>query len=146
MFNILASPLESLIDSTWTNLSSFSAHGGKLLFYHGMSDPAFSAMDTLDYYQKMSKANGGMDKVQSWSRLYLVPGMAHCRGGEYALDQFDLLRAVMDWVEKGKAPDSVVATGKAFPGRSRPLCSYPKYAQYTGNGDPEDAKNFVCKE
>jgi hypothetical protein len=146
LFNILASPLEALTDSTWTNLSSFSAHGGKLLFYHGMSDPAFSAMDTLDYYQKMSKANGGMDKVQSWSRLYLVPGMAHCRGGEYALDQFDLLSAVMDWAEKGKAPDSVIATGKAFPGRSRPLCAYPKYAQYTGNGDPEDAKNFVCKE
>jgi hypothetical protein len=146
LFNILGSPLEALTDSTWTNLSSFSAHGGKLLFYHGMSDPAFSAMDTLDYYQKMSKANGGMDEVQSWSRLYLVPGMAHCRGGEYALDQFDLLSAVTDWVEKGKAPDSVVATGKAFPGRSRPLCAYPKYAQYTGNGDPEDAKNFVCKE
>ncbi|HEY6341551.1 MAG TPA: DUF6351 family protein [Bryobacteraceae bacterium] len=146
LFNILGSPLEALTDSTWTNLSSFSAHGGKLLFYHGMSDPAFSAMDTLDYYQKMSKANGGMDKVQSWSRLYLVPGMAHCRGGDHALDQFDLLSAVMDWAEKGKAPDSVVATGKAFPGRSRPLCAYPKYAQYTGNGDPEDAKNFVCKE
>jgi feruloyl esterase len=146
LFNILASPLEALTDSTWTNLSSFSSHGGKLLFYHGMSDPAFSAMDTLDYYQKMSKANGGMDKVQSWSRMYLVPGMAHCRGGEYALDQFDLLSAVVDWVEKGKAPDSVVATGKAFPGRSRPLCAYPKYAQYTGQGDPEDAKNFVCRE
>lgn len=146
LFNILASPLEALTDSTWTNLSSFSAHGGKLLFYHGMSDPAFSAMDTLGYYERMSKANGGMDRVQSWSRLYLVPGMAHCRGGEYALDQFDLLSAVTDWVEKGKAPDSVIATGKAFPGRSRPLCAYPKYAQYTGNGDPEDAKNFVCKE
>ena len=146
LFAILANPLEAITDSTWTNLSSFSAHGGKLLFYHGMSDPAFSAMDTLDYYQRMSKANGGMDQVQSWSRLYLVPGMAHCRGGEYALDQFDLLGAVVNWVEQGTAPDSVVATGKAFPGRSRPLCAYPKHAQYIGQGDPEDAKNFVCSE
>jgi hypothetical protein len=146
LFALLANPLEALTDSTWTNLSSFSAHGGKLLFYHGMSDPAFSAMDTLDYYQKMSKANGGMDQVKNWSRLYLVPGMAHCRGGEFALDQFDLLSAAVDWVEKGTAPDSVVATGKAFPGRSRPLCAYPKYAHYTGQGDPEDAKNFTCRE
>jgi len=146
LFALLGDPLEAVTDSTWTNLSSFSAHGGKLLFYHGMSDPAFSAMDTLDYYQRMTKANGGMDKVQDWSRMYLVPGMAHCRGGEFALDQFDLLGAVVNWVEKGTAPDSVVATGKAFPGRSRPLCAYPKHAQYTGQGDPEDAKNFVCRE
>ena len=146
LFSILSNPLEALTDSTWTNLSSFSAHGGKLLFYHGMSDQAFSAMDTLDYYLKMSKANGGMDQVQNWSRLYLVPGMYHCRGGEFALDNFDLLSAAVDWVEKGTAPDSVIATGKAFPGRSRPLCAYPKHAHYTGQGDPEDAKNFVCRE
>ena len=146
LFALLANPLEALTDSTWTNLSSFSAHGGKLLFYHGMSDPAFSPMDTLDYYQKMTKANGGMDQVLSWSRLYLVPGMAHCRGGEFALDQFDMLSAAVDWVEKGIAPDSVTATGKAFPGRSRPLCAFPKHAHYTGQGDPEDAKNFVCRE
>ena len=111
-----------------------------------MSDQAFSAMDTLDYYQRMAKANGGADKVQNWSRIYLVPGMYHCRGGEFALDNFDLLTAVVDWVEKGTAPDSVVATGKAFPGRSRPLCAYPKYAHYKGEGDPQDAKNFECRE
>ena len=71
--------------------------------------------------------------------------MGHCRGG-VALDDFDLLTTLTNWVEKGTAPDSVVATGNAFPGRSRPLCAYPKYAQYTGQGDPEDAKNFVCRE
>jgi hypothetical protein len=146
LFALLGDPLEALTDTTWTNLDTFSAHGGKLLFYHGMSDQAFSAMDTLDYYQRMAKANGGADKVQNWSRVYLVPGMYHCRGGEFALDNFDLLTAVVDWVEKGTAPDSVVATGKAFPGRSRPLCAYPKYAHYTGNGDPQDAKNFECRE
>ena len=66
--------------------------------------------------------------------MFLVPGMAHCGGGP-ALDHFDMLTAVVDWVEKGTAPDSVIATGQAFPGRSRPLCAYPKHAQYTGNGD-----------
>jgi hypothetical protein len=146
LFSILANPLEAVTDTTWTNLSSFSAHGGKLLFYHGMSDQAFSAMDTLDYYQKMAKANGGMDQVQNWSRMYLVPGMYHCRGGEFALDQFDLLSAAVNWVEKGTAPEFVVATGKVFPGRSRPLCAWPKYAHYKGQGDPEDAKNFECRE
>jgi hypothetical protein len=146
LFALLGNPLEALTDTTWTNLGTFSGHGGKLLFYHGMSDQAFSAMDTLDYYQRMAKANGGMDKVQNWSRMYLVPGMYHCRGGEFALDNFDLLTAVVDWVEKGTPPDSVIATGKAFPGRSRPLCAYPKYAYYKGQGDPEDAKNFECRE
>lgn len=146
LFALLGNPLEALTDTTWTNLSTFSAHGGKLLFYHGMSDQAFSAMDTLNYYQRMAKANGGMDKVQTWSRMFLVPGMYHCRGGEFALDNFDLLTAVVNWVEKGTAPDSVVATGKAFPGRGRPLCAYPKYAHYTGQGDPQDARNFECRE
>jgi hypothetical protein len=146
LFSLLANPLEAVTDTTWTNLSSFSGHGGKLLFYHGLSDQAFSAMDTLDYYLRMAKANGGLEQVQNWSRMYLVPGMYHCRGGEFALDTFDMLSAAVDWVEKGTAPDSVVATGKAFPGRSRPLCAYPKYAHYKGQGDPEDAKNFVCRE
>ena len=146
LFSLLGNPLEAITDTTWTNLSTFSAHGGKLLFYHGMSDQAFSAMDTLDYYQRMAKANGGMDKVQNWSRMFLVPGMYHCRGGEFALDNFDLLTPLLNWVEKGTAPDSVVAKGKAFPGRTRPLCAYPKYAFYTGKGDSEDAKNFVCRE
>ncbi len=146
LFSLLGNPLEALTDTTWTNLSSFSAHGGKLLFYHGMSDQAFSAMDTLDYYQRMAKANGGIDQVQKWSRMFLVPGMYHCRGGEFALDNFDLLTAAVAWVEKGTAPDSVVATGKAFPGRSRPLCAYPKYAHYKGEGDPEDTRNFECRE
>jgi hypothetical protein len=146
LFSLLANPLEAVTDTTWTNLSTFSAHGGKLLFYHGMSDQAFSAMDTLDYYLRMAKANGGTDQVRNWSRMYLVPGMYHCRGGEFALDNFDLLTAAVDWVEKGTAPESVVATGKAFPNRSRPLCAYPKYAHYKGEGDPEDAKNFECRE
>jgi hypothetical protein len=128
----------------WTNLSTFSAHGGKLLFYHGASDPWFSALDTIDYYEKMSEDNGGLDKVAAWSRFFLVPGMGHCGGGQ-ATDTFDMLSAVVDWVERGVAPDSVMATGTAFPGRTRPLCPYPNHPQYSGSGDTEDAKNFVCR-
>jgi len=129
----------------WTNLNTFSGRGGKLLFYHGASDPWFSALDTIDYYQKMSVDNGGIDKVTGWSRLFIVPGMGHCQGGAATLDSFDLLGAVVDWVEKAVPPDAVIATGRAFPGRSRPLCAYPTHAHYKGSGDLEDANNFECR-
>jgi hypothetical protein len=139
-------PRAAVTDTPWTNLSTFSGHGGKLIFYHGLSDPWFSALDTLGYYQRMAGENGGLDQVENWSRLFLVPGMGHCSGGKATLDSFDMLTALTDWVEKGTAPDSVVATGKAFPGRSRPLCAYPKHTQYIGQGDPENAANFKCSE
>jgi hypothetical protein len=131
---------------TWTNLNTFSSHGGKLIFYHGVSDPWFSAKDTIDYYQRMTKANGGEAKVRDWSRLFLSPGMGHCGGGSGALDTFDMLTAAVNWVEKGTAPESVTATGRAFAGRSRPLCAFPAHAQYKGQGSTEDGANFECKQ
>ena len=136
-------------DSLWTNLTTFAGHGGKLLFYHGLSDPWFSPLETLRYYEKMAKDTGGepvSSSIASWSRIYMVPGMGHCQGGTATLDRFDMLSAVVDWVEKGVAPDRVVATGPAFPGRSRPLCPYPQHAEYSGHGDSNDASNFVCQE
>jgi pimeloyl-ACP methyl ester carboxylesterase len=129
----------------WTNLNTFSSRGGKILFYHGVSDPWFSALDTVDYFERMTRANGGAAQAANFSRLFLAPGMGHCQGGASALDSFDLLTAVVDWVEKGAAPDSVTATGRAVPGRSRPLCAYPKHAHYKGQGDTQDAKNFECR-
>jgi len=144
---IAADAEKRLVDTYyWTNLSTFSGRGGKLLFYHGLSDPWFSPLDTLDYYKHMASANGGLDQVQTWSRIYLVPGMSHCGGGPATLDNFDMLSAVVKWVEEGTPPDAVIATGKDFPGRSRPLCAYPKHAQYKGSGDPQDASNFVCSD
>jgi feruloyl esterase len=141
-----AGPQAAIGDTAgWTNLSSFSGHGGKLLFFHGISDPWFSAQDTIGYYERLGRDNGGADQVSTWSRLFLVPGMGHCQGGEAALDQFDLLSAVVTWVENGVAPDAVAARGTAFPGRSRPLCPYPEYAHYKGSGDTEDASNFECR-
>lgn len=135
---------DPLVEPASTNLSTFSGNGGKLIFFHGDSDPWFSPLDTLGYYKSLAPANGGADKVAEWSRFFLVPGMAHCGGGP-SLDHFDMLSAVVDWVEKGVAPESVIATGKAFPGRSRPLCAYPKHAQYTGQGNSDDARNFRCQ-
>lgn len=135
---------QPLVDSTDTNLSTFAAHGGKLIFYHGDSDPWFSPLDTFNYYKAMAAANGGLESVEKWSQFYFVAGMSHCAGGR-SLDQFDLLGALSNWVEKGIAPESVTATGNAFPGRSRPLCPYPKHAQYKGQGNTEDAANFECR-
>jgi feruloyl esterase len=136
---------DPLVEPASTNLSTFSLSGGKLIFFHGDSDPWFSPLDTLGYYQSLAATNGGAEKVSEWSRIFLVPGMAHCGGGP-ALDRFDMLTALVNWVEKDAAPDAVIATGKAFPGRSRPLCAYPKHAQYTGSGDSQDARNFQCED
>jgi feruloyl esterase len=135
---------DPLVEPASTNLSTYSLGGGKIIFFHGDSDPWFSPLDTLGYYKSLAETNGGADKVAEWSRIFLVPGMAHCGGGP-ALDHFDMLSAVVDWVEKGSAPEFVLATGHAFPGRSRPLCAYPKHAQYTGAGDTQDAHNFRCQ-
>ena len=137
---------EALGNSTGLRLSSYAGHGGKHIFYHGVSDPWFSSMDTVEYYQNMAAANGGLQTVDQWSRVFLVPGMAHCAGGEQTVDSFDMLDPLMNWVENGVAPDSVVATGNSMPGVSRPLCPYPQHAHYTGNGDVNDAANFECRE
>lgn len=140
-------PTSRIGDSySWVNLNTFSSHGGKLIFYHGVSDPWFSAKDTIDYYKRLAAANGGESKVKDWSRLFLSPGMGHCSGGSGALDVFDILSASVNWVEKGQAPESVTATGRSFPGRSRPLCAYPAHAQYKGQGSMEDAANFDCRQ
>lgn len=132
-------------DSVSTNLSTFAANGGKQIFYHGMSDAWFSAMDTVNYLERMAAANGGLQVADNFSRVFLVPGMGHCQGGEQTLDSFDMLSAVVDWVENGVAPDSVVATGASMPGVSRPLCPHPQHPHYTGTGDSNDAANFECR-
>lgn len=116
------------------------------MFYHGVATHGFSALDTIQYYERLATVSGGQGATAEWSRLFLVPGMAHCGDGEAALDRFDLLSAIVDWVEHDDAPDSVLATGAAFPNRSRPLCPYPLHAHYNGRGSPEDAASFSCRE
>jgi feruloyl esterase len=142
-----ADPVAAVGDTaSWTRLNSFSEHGGKLIFYHGTSDPWFSAQDTVRYYEQLAADNGGAPAVAAWSRLFVVPGMGHCGGGESALDRFDMVDAISKWVESGVAPDAVTATGEAFPQRSRPLCAYPRHAHYKGSGDPESGSNFECRD
>jgi hypothetical protein len=136
--------VQPITDSMSANLTTFSEHRGKLIFYHGDSDPWFSPLDTFGYYKDMVAANGGLEAVSKWSQFYFVPGMGHCGGGQ-ALDQFDMLGAMINWVEKQAPPMSVIATGKTFPGRTRPLCPYPKHAQYTGQGDTQKSQNFECR-
>jgi len=131
--------------SSWTNLSTFRGHGGKLIFAHGVSDPWFSAQETVRYYELLGRDNPE-SPLAEWSRLFLVPGMGHCGGGARTPDQFDLLSAVVDWVETGRAPDRVIATGKSIPGESRPLCPYPQHAHYAGSGDPREAASYHCRE
>jgi feruloyl esterase len=131
-------------DAVDTDLSAFAAHGGKLLIYEGLSDPVFSADDIVDYYRQLERDNGGQEKTASMARLFLIPGMNHCGGGP-ATDQFDALTALEKWVGQSEAPQSIMATGAAFPGRTRPLCPYPQYASYNGSGDPQEGKNFTCK-
>ncbi|MDM0046236.1 DUF6351 family protein [Variovorax dokdonensis] len=128
-------------------LSAFKGRGGKLLFIHGMSDPIFSADEVVEYYERLAANNGGIDATRSFARTFLVPGMTHCSGGP-ATDNFDSLQAMVDWVERGVAPDVIAAKASAsnayFPNRTRPLCPYPTFARYKGSGSIEDAANFSC--
>ena len=137
---------ESAIYDTYRDdkLTAFHNRGGKILFIHGLSDPIFSPLDTMDYYNRLARNNGGISAVQAWARAFFVPGMNHCSGGP-ATDTFDGLSAIIAWVENNQAPDRIVATGKAFPGRSRPLCAYPAQTHYSGSGNVESADSFVCR-
>jgi hypothetical protein len=128
-----------------TNLAPFKSHGGKLVIVHGVSDPIFSIKDTIRWWNEVNAANNGA--AADFVRMFAVPGMNHCAGGP-ATDQFDAFSALVNWVEKNTAPQSIVATaGPAtpWPNRTRPLCAYPQQARYRGSGSIEDARNFVCQ-
>jgi len=130
----------ALNDADWTFLNTFAGHG-KLILYQGISDYGLSANALTGWYDRLTHDTGG--KTQDWARLFLVPGMAHCSGGR-ATDEFDPLEAIQDWVERGKAPDRIIAKGASFPGVTRPLCPWPQVARYQG-GDPKLAGSFACK-
>jgi pimeloyl-ACP methyl ester carboxylesterase len=131
--------------SAWTNLSTFRGHGGKLVFVHGVSDPWFSAQETVRYYEQLGRDNAEAP-LRDWSRLFLVPGMGHCGGGARTLDRFDMLTPLVDWVESGRSPDRVIASVGSAPGESRPLCPFPAHAHFGGTGDARVEANYTCRE
>jgi hypothetical protein len=130
-------------------LKDFQKNKGKLIIYHGQSDPVFSTVDIVDWYEKLNKNH--RNQAQNFARLFVVPGMNHCAGGP-ATDQFDAFSALVTWVEKGVAPATIAAhvnaENKSLPAswsktRSRPLCPWPSTATYT-SGDIESAASFAC--
>jgi feruloyl esterase len=136
-----ANAMQRLTDTNyWTNLNTFLDHGGKTLFYHGVSDFWFSPLATWDWWQRAAETNGAA--FTDASRFYMVPGMLHCAGGN-SFDQFDLLTKMVDWVEKGEAPQGVIASRRDG-SASRPLCPYPSHAHYKG-GDVTKAESFECR-
>ena len=128
------------------DLTPFKKAGGKLIMYTGWLDPVVPPQDTAAYYEGVAKVMGGYDKTRDFFRLFTAPGMGHCSGGP-GPNSFDMLTALESWVEKGVAPDKIIAThstaGKID--RSRPLCPYPSVARYTGKGSIDDAANFTCQ-
>ncbi len=134
------------IDALDANLKPYFDRGGKIIQFHGWNDPQISPRSSVTYYEAVAKANGGVAKVQQNHRLFMVPGMAHCGGGD-GTSTFDAFSALTQWVEQNKAPETLagakVANGQTV--RTRPICSYPATAQYKGTGSTDDAANFSCK-
>jgi Tannase and feruloyl esterase len=152
------------LDATDPDLSAFKAAGGKMIQYHGWSDAAIPTTDSINYYKAVADKFGGVDQIQSFYRLFLAPGMMHCGtgpgpsavGGVFGPPspdhdpKHDVLSALAQWVENGKAPESIVATRYKDDDPSkgvaaqRPWCAYPAVASYSGKGEHSDAANFTC--
>ena len=142
-----------ILNATDPDLDKFMAHGGKFILYHGWDDPAIPPEGTVRYYEavvdheKAGHPDNAMAATEDFARLFMVPGMGHCRGGPMATDNFDMQSAIEAWVEKGQAPQSIMATHKDMTGAvtlSRPLCPYPEVAKYDGSGDLGKAESFTC--
>lgn len=140
----LADKVDNGIINAGTDISAF-ARRGKLLMYHGWSDPNVAPMASVNYHEKAADA-AGRAQASNWIRLFMAPGMGHCSGGD-GPNTFDAVVALDQWVAEGKAPDRIVAShstaGKVD--RTRPLCPYPQVARHTGTGSIDDAANFVCR-
>jgi len=138
-------PENLIMNATDPDMKRFFSHGGKLLLYHGWSDPNVPALNTIKYYNSVVKNLGGADRAADRIRLFLAPGMGHCSGGE-GPNVFDKIGSLEHWVEQGRAPDALLAShltdGRID--RTRPLCPYPQVAKYKGTGGTDDAANFMC--
>jgi feruloyl esterase len=128
------------------NLKPFIDGGGKLIQYHGWSDPQISPRNSTQYYSRVLDTFGGAGKVHNAYRLFMAPGMGHCGGGE-GPNTFDMVAALEAWVERGQAPNQILASHAAngVVDRTRPLCPYPQTAVYKGSGSIDEAANFECR-
>jgi feruloyl esterase len=136
----------TLIDATDPDMKPFFAHKGKLLMYHGWSDPAIPPGNSVNYYKSVVKNLGGEAKASDDIRLFMAPAMAHCGGGE-GPNLFDQMSTIQQWVEQDKAPEVMMASHADRAGsvdRTRPLCPYPQVAKYKGSGSTDEAANFGC--
>ena len=136
---------DGLTKASDPNLRDFFQLGGRLLQYHGWSDPSISPLNSINYYNSVLDFMGGPINVRASYRLFMVPGMDHCDEGD-GPNTFDSIGAIEKWVETGKAPEAIIATqlkeGKVV--RDRPLCPFPQVATYKGTGSIDEAANFVC--
>jgi feruloyl esterase len=134
-----------LVNATDPHLEKFFGHGGKLIIYHGWGDPIVAPENSIHYYNSVADTLGGVDKVSNSIRLFLAPGMGHCGGGD-GPNVLETVPALEQWVEKGTAPEKILAShstdGKVD--RTRPLCPYPQVAKYKGSGSIDEAANFSC--
>jgi feruloyl esterase len=132
-----------VLDATDPDLSRFKARGGKIVSYFGWADPVLNPMMGVTYYESVTQKLG--PSTTDFYRMFMVPGMFHCSGG-IGVSTFDALTPLVEWVEKGTAPPSIIGSrlvdGK--PMRTRPLCPYPEIAKYKGTGSIDDAANFRC--
>lgn len=135
----------TVLNATDPNLDALNARGGKLIIWHGWADAALPAEATVDYYEKVLAHDSG---AMNYARLFMVPGCYHCGGGP-GVSGVDWLAEIRAWVEEGKAPERIIAKrsgGDDDPAMTRPLVPYPQRVEYDGDGDPNDAENFVLRD
>ena len=134
-----------ILSAVSTDMKAFWARGGKMIQYHGWADQQAQPRNSPNFYKRVLDAVDNRAKVMDSYRLFMVPGMGHCGGGD-GTSSFDMIAALEQWVEKGKAPDQIVAAHLVDrkPDRTRPLCPYPQVARYKGEGSTDEAANFAC--